>query len=243
MGLNIVATLLARIYTSVTPEHYERDSHSRMGYAFLAYAGALLSVDIFRASKMLLAWFSGTRSPDALAHALLGEQPNEYKAVLHDEPTDSLEAEEGYWSPSAVPDYVRREPSRRDTSESVRSDDTLHDSHGNVGYHPGHSSPLVAKPTYPLGEADAPSRWNVVRKYGHIFALRLLLFMVRQVAAAHDVRLISVQGWAELLTGIVVYTGTCKQSYINGACDTVYCLRRAFQWRTGCLAHYIKYVA
>jgi hypothetical protein len=110
---------------------------------------------------------------------------------------------------------------RRDTLDSLRSgrsDATLHDQH-NIRYslHATGSPDELDFEKYGAGETDEETprdtrvslatKLRIAAKYMHIFCLRILL----------------VFGYTQLLSGIAVYSGTCRGAYLNG-----------------CMAHLIK---
>jgi hypothetical protein len=109
---------------------------------------------------------------------------------------------------------------RRDTSDSLRSgpsDATLHDNHNDGHYirHTASSPDEVDYEKYGAARGaetrdthvSLTTKLRIAAKYLHIFCLRILL----------------VLGYMQLLSGIAVYSGTCRGAYLNG-----------------CMAHLIK---
>jgi hypothetical protein len=197
--------VIARLYEAQTLNLYEHNKHSTFGWLAAALAAALFAVDMVRLGRGLKNWISdGARLRmlgNVLAYTSKGNQDSYELLASGIEEHDAAEpADEQPHSPSAS------EGSSRD------SNDTLHDNERHVRWSstpsPSRSDFDLAKHKHPfLSTASPGSRVRKFLKYFHIFLLRLL----------------PVLGYASFILGIVVYSGKCRSTYLNG-----------------CLAHLIK---
>lgn len=222
---------------------YEGAVHGKQGYFALLFAGVLTTVDALSAMKRAYRYFSLVRSGDqefsvkkawrtvvlnksseldltgvkAYDHEYTGlvhSEPeymemdvHELKAVTEDDlntlppsPTDEGSSHGQQWA--AVQAMAMRQARHHRASEwrqSVASDGTLfHPTPSPRGSH--HSDETLHE--LPV-EAHSRSKYALAHRIGRgIFATaeRVLVFI----------------GYMNVLTGIVTYTGGCRDSYVNG---------------------------
>lgn len=202
---SILGLLSGRAYSSLSGDLYEKDAHSRLGWAIMIVAIGINVVDVARSVTRLIS--TGRMSKQREVE--LEEQLLHDGVVSEDrQPVDSDEEHYILSSPTEIPSSdlhsnwadvelhtnahsERTNPSRR-SYHSSDADGTLYDAGGS-------------------GEFDvdllSQSRW------------------IRRVAAASMLAngVLAVLGYVQTLSGIAVYSGSCRGAYING-----------------CLAHTIK---
>ncbi|KAF7355193.1 hypothetical protein MSAN_01435000 [Mycena sanguinolenta] len=200
----------------LTPNMYEGSTHAPHGYRILVVALALTFIDTLGALRRLASFlFSGKQyTCKGIARALLGREEvsgPEYIELMVEEP-EAIKEEDRRHSYDDVPESDSHRPtkdfSHGDTEQwanHVRMHSTMSD--GTLfGFGP--SSPHSEETLH--GHLDFPPQISLIRRIG------------RAVFAATE-RALVIAGFGLLLTGIVIYTGGCRQNYING-----------------CLAHLIK---
>ncbi|KIY49513.1 hypothetical protein FISHEDRAFT_58387 [Fistulina hepatica ATCC 64428] len=208
-GLVALGCASSMLYRKLTPDMYPGSSHGRHGYFVLFIACALSIVDILSICHRVYAFF---RSGDKFTfrgfwfQTILGQSDKdpiaaEYEGLVHDEPDeydetkleDDNQHEEAEWSNHAP-------SSRHRYSASVTTDHTL-------------------LPRRLSAESDDHHGFSL----GFSAAKKPLLRRVGNIAFATLERVMVFAGLAMTISGIVIYTGGCRQNYING-----------------CLAHLIK---
>ncbi|BGP16383.1 hypothetical protein JCM10213_004926 [Rhodosporidiobolus nylandii] len=207
LAASILGLFFGQAYNALTPNMYEHSSHTSWGWATVVLAIGLNVLDVARfllrftrfgaALEEKLAGFKisqSTKEDEEKVFQLGSEDEDEEEhEQLVSSPVEMEHGGNARWSPRRSAD--RADPSRRNSSFS--DSDTVFDSAG-----PEHSShPSLDKPR---------STRSRLARYGS------LLFALAQ-------RMLIVLAYIELCTGVAVWTGTCRERYLNG-----------------CLAHVIK---
>ncbi|EIW82431.1 hypothetical protein CONPUDRAFT_89851 [Coniophora puteana RWD-64-598 SS2] len=224
-GLNALGCAASGLYRKLTPDMYEGAKHASHGYVVLFLSLALSAIDITafflrlyqhirRGEKVSMKSFwrriiLGRDDDFASSSEYLGlvsEEPDEYEDVAM-KPSRAMEPlnladpmEEGHWATEH-----RTGPHHR--MQSASSERTL------FGLH----SPKDSRQSQDtLHDISAPN---------HIRPLSLFSKISKVGAIAYNLfeRGLVFAGFGMMLTGIVVYTGGCRENYVNG-----------------CLAHLIK---
>ncbi|KAK7049654.1 hypothetical protein VNI00_005685 [Paramarasmius palmivorus] len=208
------------LYRKLTPNMYEGAVHGKQGYLLLALAIALTTVDLLNVFRRIVSWI---RSGDKFQvrpfwnTVIRGEE--EVKGGIELEYTHLIAEDPEEIEPASPPPHKRvhyenddehgataqwaNEVGRHRRDYSQASEATLYghraDSHSDETLH-----------DLDGGRTSAKSKVPLLRKIGTgVFATleRVLVFWA----------------FAQVLSGIAIYTGGCRQNYVNG-----------------CLAHLIK---
>ncbi|KAJ6516033.1 hypothetical protein C8R45DRAFT_228754 [Mycena sanguinolenta] len=211
----IIACAASSVYRKLTPNMYEGSTHAPHGYRILVVALALTFIDTLDALRRLVSFLFSAKqyTCKGIARALLGREESsgpEYIGLMVEEPEGVKEQDRRH--SYDVPESDSHRPNKAfdhgDTEQwanHVRMHSTMSD--GTLfGFGP--SSPHSEETLH--GHLDFPPHISLIRRIG------------RAVFAAIE-RALVIAGFGLLLTGIVIYTGGCRQNYING-----------------CLAHLIK---
>ncbi|KAF8153570.1 hypothetical protein K438DRAFT_371426 [Mycena galopus ATCC 62051] len=199
----ILACAASSVYRKLTPDMYPGSTHATHGYRILAVALSLTLIDTLGALKSL---FTFIRSAEhytlkGIAHALLrGEDADDASAPecipLIGEEADFAEGRKENRRSYDVPDthhfHIFTSPplSNVQTSMSPISNETLPESSGRrleEILHGTHFQP----------------RFSLLRRIG-------------RAAFSVTERALLFGGFAQVLTGIVIYTGGCRRNYLNG---------------------------
>ncbi|KAJ7179263.1 cytoplasmic protein [Mycena filopes] len=211
-----LACAASSVYRKLTPDMYPNASHARHGYSVLVVALALTLVDTLGALHRIVTFARTAKHYTLLgfANALLGrEDPDskgsgaEYIGLIAEEP-DSVEDVKGhgrhsYDDPDSHSSQAFNHGNTEQWANHVRSHSMLSD--GTV-FGPGspNSDVTLHDTHFPL------PRTSLLRRIG-------------RAAFATTERALVFAGFGLFLTGIVIYTGGCRQNYLNV-----------------CLAHLIK---
>ncbi|KAI5480793.1 integral membrane protein [Pseudohyphozyma bogoriensis] len=207
----IFGTLFGSIYNAGTPNLYEGSSHSRLGWIVVLLVLALNAWDAALFALKLKRWIlSSKQSPIAPTSALatadeeqrLVEKDDEEEIDLADHrasplmssPVEMSPTEEVNWS--SVHSHGEQNRAERSQGSSTVSDDTLFDHH-----HHHNTASSLSRPA---------SLRNKLASYGsgaHMFLQRVCVLLA----------------YVQVLSGIAVFSGSCKAEYGNG-----------------CMAHTIK---
>ncbi|KAJ7368171.1 cytoplasmic protein [Mycena albidolilacea] len=210
----VVACAASSVYRKLTPDMYAGSTHANHGYRVLVVALALTFIDTLGALRRLIAFLRSANhyTLKGIAQALLGREDSdrasgpEYVGLIGEEPDrDCVEETKGTRHSYDVPDSHRTQDFSHGNTEQwanhvrTMSDGTLF----------GPSSPHSEETFHDI-HIHSPPRISLFHRIGQAVFLaveRALIFA----------------GFGLFLTGIVIYTGGCRQNYING-----------------CLAHLIK---
>ncbi|KAJ7095247.1 cytoplasmic protein [Mycena belliarum] len=210
-----LACAASSVYRKLTPDMYPNASHARHGYLVLLIALGLTVVDTFAAILRVVAFMRGAKhyTLKGLWNALVGREDAEagsgpeYIGLVAVEEPDSIENvkdhRHSYDDPRSVPTH---DFNHRDTEQWAMHVRLNSMSDGTVF---GPASPH-SEDTLHHDHSWAAPRVSLLRRVGRA------AFTTTESALV-------VAGFGLLLTGIVIYTGGCRQNYING-----------------CLAHLIK---
>ncbi|KIM90974.1 hypothetical protein PILCRDRAFT_58846 [Piloderma croceum F 1598] len=228
-GLCVLGCAASALYTKLTPNMYENQKHSQHGY-FVLFASACLSILDLVALLGRLTAYIRSRDHTKLNFyrtVILGREEiptgsdAEYAGLVVDAPEEFDEAELKVADDAIEPLHVRRQRSMSPL-ETVNLDRTVHWT--NDVHRRQHSS--ASERT--LFSAFSPTKHSdgVLDDMDIDDDVKPRLPLLRRIARGAfgtAERALVFAGYCQLLTGIVVYTGGCRQSYVNG-----------------CLAHLIK---
>ncbi|KZP04352.1 hypothetical protein FIBSPDRAFT_767567 [Athelia psychrophila] len=237
--LCIIGCAASTMYTKITPNMYEDQRHSRHGYFIILAAVCLSILDcIAIVGRMVVYFRSGDRRKSGLKgfwRSVILDREEDVVAGSPAEYTGLVAEPEEYDYPKleAIDDeteplHARRkqpllQPLQTHTSESSRR--TIHwasDIHSHE-----HSRSAASDRTFIINALSPRKQYSDDTLYesdGFSSAPQTpLLHRIRCVAFGTIERGLVVGGFMQLLSGIVVYTGGCRENYING-----------------CLAHLIK---
>ncbi|KAJ7499057.1 hypothetical protein FB451DRAFT_1204097 [Mycena latifolia] len=212
----VLACAASSVYRKLTPNMYPDASHARHGYSVLIVALCLTFIDAFSAILRMVTFVRSAKhyTLKGFWKALLGREDAEsdgtgpeYIGLVGAEELDSIEDmknhRHSYDDPRTVHTHDFNHRNTDQWANHVRSPSTMSD--GTTMYGPASPHSDVT-----LHDLHFTPRISLLRRIGHA------------AFAATEGALI-LAGFGLLLTGIVIYTGGCRQTYING-----------------CLAHLIK---
>ncbi|EKM59411.1 uncharacterized protein PHACADRAFT_249882 [Phanerochaete carnosa HHB-10118-sp] len=240
------------IYRKLTPDMYEGQTHGSQGYFVLFVAAAISALDLIALGGRLVSYIRSIRSGEESftfkscwnTVVLDREAPvrgvgAEYTGLASEEPeepedyeTVELKAREVEDDGAAEPIHVRRAQSvvPIDSTPSPRSSTEDHAQWANNA--PRHAAyPQDASSDHTMFERTHSQRGSVhsdetLQDNVHSslkFSKIAILKMIGRGTFATVERTLVFAGYFQLITGIVIYTGGCRQNYTNG-----------------CLAHLIK---
>ncbi|KAJ3723135.1 hypothetical protein C8R42DRAFT_665389 [Lentinula raphanica] len=222
-GFVLLGLAFSTAYRKLTPNMYEGQVHGKQGYVWILFALGLTTVDFLNIFRRIYLYFRSGQKFEIRSfwssvilnkEESLSSEGTEYTGLVSEDPEEMYMAElvsptsppphkHVHYDDDTVPDGptaqwakdVRRH--RRDYSQSAASETTLF---GRSHYDEEETN----------GDRHLPAKIPIPKRIGTgVFATleRILVF----------------GGFAQVLTGIVVYTGGCRENYLNG-----------------CLAHLIK---
>ncbi|KAJ7086751.1 cytoplasmic protein [Mycena epipterygia] len=208
----VLACAASSVYRKLTPDMYPNASHARHGYSVLVVALALSFIDALGAIQRIV---NVVRSEKH--YTLKGF----WKAVFGREDSDT-KGPESIGLIGAELESESNEDGKKQ-HHSYDDPDPVHDfNHGNAEQWANH---VRLNATMSDGTLFGPASPHSDETLHDIhFAPRIsLLRRIAGAAFAATERALVFAGFGLFLTGIVIYTGGCRQKYVNG-----------------CLAHLIK---
>jgi cytochrome b561 len=227
------------LYTKLTPDMYEGSTHASHGYLVLILSLCLSAVDITRFLVRLYA-FIKSRSKFALKpfwrNVVLGQNEyydvtNEYTGLDPEEPSefDVAELKPVRLAESTEPLHVRRNQPiatiHTQDLDDADDDETapwVNNSRSSQGAIHTQSERIVFEANSPQGSRHSDETLHDFKLPG-LIEPQAPLIRISQGAFATLERALVFAAFGMTLSGIVVYTGGCRESYVNG-----------------CLAHLIK---
>ncbi|KAF4619388.1 hypothetical protein D9613_005520 [Agrocybe pediades] len=222
-GFCAVGCAASGLYRKMTPNMYEGAVHRTQGYLVILLALSLSALDIIAALRRFIVFVRGPeKSFKAFWQIVIKKQESypgnaTYTGVVSDEP-EEFESAKMLRESIDLQEIGTHDAHSNDNTEQWANDVRHHQriysmaSEGTVfgsGSHsPGHSSDTFL---------DAQTRSLSLLKS------KSLLHKIGSGAFAVVERFLVIAGFTQLLLGIVIYTGGCRENYVNG-----------------CLAHLIK---
>ncbi|KAK7061601.1 hypothetical protein R3P38DRAFT_2830402 [Favolaschia claudopus] len=186
----ILACAASSVYRKLTPDMYVGSSHARHGYNILLIALGLTAIDTFDAFRRLISFLRSGKhyTLKGIAPRLLGREEN-----------DKTSGPE-YIGLMGDEDANFHRGNTEQWANHVRSHSTMSD-----GTLFGPSSPHSEATLHDvhISSSQISSKISLLRRLG-------------RAAFAATERALVFAGFAMLLTGIVIYTGGCRENYING---------------------------
>ncbi|KAG5636429.1 hypothetical protein H0H81_008104 [Sphagnurus paluster] len=212
------------LYRKLTPNMYEGAVHTKQGYLVLLLALALSAVDILALLRRIIVFFRTDKKISANAFwstAILGAHANhdrfssEYSGLVAEDPEEFDEAK---LSISSVRQSEELDPM------SEYSGDTAQWAN-NVHHHSRHyRNQSTASDGTVFGTTSPMRSFDKIHDVKDTVSSRVWLFhWIGKGFFAVLERFLVFAGFSQTLLGIVIYTGGCRENYING-----------------CLAHLIK---
>ncbi|GAA5923680.1 hypothetical protein JCM1841_004825 [Sporobolomyces salmonicolor] len=206
LATSILGLVFGQIYNGLTPPMYERSSHTSWGWITMVLAIALNIVDVARFILRFTRWgdkldakFAGLSLSEQLEkdeeEVFKLEDESEEQEALVSSPTETEVSPERRWGPLSHARFSESDVPARGHS-TFSDSDTVFDSAG------------------PDGTTRGPSKPKSTRARVRSYASAFLDFMMRMLI---------LLAWVQVCNGIAVWTGTCRDRYLNG-----------------CLAHVIK---
>jgi len=234
------------LYRKLTPDMYEGERHSSQGYGWLFFAAALSVVDTL--AIILRAWhyFVAIRRGEERFSI-----KSSWNTVIlgRDEPSVHLSTE--YTNLVAEDELEAAELKTRDIESEDSEAETLHErrnqsmqpirtifdaqEHEETAQWANNVTRHARQPSYPQSAAsertlfgprsprDSDDTLHVLRPWYATENRAWLLKKIGRAAFGTSERVLVFAGFMQFLTGIVTYTGGCRQNWVNG-----------------CLAHLIK---
>ncbi|KNZ73834.1 hypothetical protein J132_09475 [Termitomyces sp. J132] len=211
------------LYEKLTPNMYEGSAHTMQGYLTLLVALSLSTIDILTVFRRIYLFFRGGERFTIKGFwqtAILGRKNNhdryaaEY-AGLVDEPEEFEEAKISLSSPDRQSgDLDPIEEYARDTAQWAN----------NVHHHRHYRKHSTASEGTLFGSSSPSSSLDKIQEVKDVLKSKKgLLQRIGNICFAVVERFLVFAGLWQTLLGIVIYTGGCRENYVNG-----------------CLAHLIK---
>ncbi|KAF9451619.1 cytoplasmic protein [Macrolepiota fuliginosa MF-IS2] len=211
-GLSVIGCAASALYTKLTPNMYEGSVHGKHGYMVLFLAVLLSAIDILAAMRRFICY---VRSDEPKSIKLFWSQvvlnqdidrPGrgpEYTGLIVEE-SEELELHK-----------ISQESDNDDLRETAQWANDVHNHRRNYSMASDGTVFGSRSPTY--------SDVTLQEKFRRTVKSKSLIFRIGHGVFAVLERFLVVAGFAQVLTGIVIYTGGCRENYQNG-----------------CLAHLIK---
>ncbi|KAL0070890.1 hypothetical protein AAF712_002111 [Marasmius tenuissimus] len=221
---SVLGCAASGVYRKLTPDMYEGNVHGKQGYLLLLLAASLTTVDLFNIFRRVYNFFRSGEKFQLRSHwkqVILGKEDTdlgggielEYAHLVTEEPEEIVtippfpHKQVHYDSPTYEHDGTARWANevgrhRREFSHSAVSEATLY-------------------PTRSSSQSD-DTLHDTERSRYHKSKPALIRRVGSKVFAVLE-RVMVFWAYAQVLSGITVYTGGCRGSYVNG-----------------CLAHLIK---
>ncbi|KAG6837969.1 hypothetical protein H0H93_008363 [Arthromyces matolae] len=213
------------LYKKLTPNMYEGAVHSKQGYLTLLLALSLSAIDIFSIARRIVAFFRSDVKFTLKAFwqtAILGRRNDhdrfgaEYTGLVVGEAEEFEEAKLGLSSPDRVSGDL--DPIDEYTGDTAQWANNVHHHHRHYRRQSTASEGTVFGTSSPTRSSDKIQevKGALISKAGLVQRISKGIFAVVE-------RSLVFAGLWQTLLGIVIYTGGCRQNYLNG-----------------CLAHLIK---
>ncbi|KAJ8698083.1 hypothetical protein PTI98_004833 [Pleurotus ostreatus] len=227
------------LYRKMTPNMYEGAVHGRQGYFILLFAVSLSAIDILNLVRRLVTFFRSSEKFELysfwhntiLGRDLLPQSTGpEYTGLTAAEP-ESIDDEFAESKLPPSPTNVQSHHPLRRQSDSEDQGGSQHEQTARwanrVHTHRRDYSVYSAASDRTLFATRSPPSEETLQDDEPHHAIpkikERLYKRVASVAFATAERALVFAGLAQVLTGIVIYTGGCRENYVNG-----------------CLAHLIK---
>ncbi|KDQ29141.1 hypothetical protein PLEOSDRAFT_1112118 [Pleurotus ostreatus PC15] len=227
------------LYRKMTPNMYEGAVHDRQGYLILLFAVSLSAIDILNLVRRLVTFFRSSEKFELysfwhntiLGRDLLPQSTGpEYTGLTAAEPEsidDELAESKLPPSPTNVQSHhpLRRQSDSED-QEGNQHEQTARWANRVHTHRRDYSVYSAASDRTLFATRSPPSEETLQDDEPHHAIPKIkerLYKRVASVAFATAERALVFAGLAQVLTGIVIYTGGCRENYVNG-----------------CLAHLIK---
>ncbi|KAI0068920.1 hypothetical protein BV25DRAFT_63309 [Artomyces pyxidatus] len=208
------------LYRKLTPDMYEGQKHSSQGYFVIFLALVVSAVDLISAFGRLVGYAQGLRNGDTFALrtfwkvVILGQQEHqalgvgaEYANLVE----DSEELEEDMKA------HLHDDGSHTDGDETAQWAN-------NVRHHDYAETPVSERTLFGHRSRGSQHSDDTLHEHKRIVpAKESLLRRTGNIAFGTLERGLVFAGFAQFLFGVAVYTGGCRENYVNG-----------------CLAHLIK---
>ncbi|KAJ6483096.1 hypothetical protein C8R45DRAFT_1215035 [Mycena sanguinolenta] len=213
----ILAIAAASVYRKLTPNMYPGSTHASLGYGVFLVALALTFIDTLGAFQRLITFMRNEKhfTVKGIIYALLGRDSSgqdldlEYIALVGEE-GELVEGRKETQAPArhscdVSASYHVQDSGPESPEPAVNHFRTFSGTSDGTVY--GCLSPRSEET---LHDTHLPPRFPLLRRLG-------------SAAFSTTERVLVLAGFGVLLSGIVIYTGGCRQTYING-----------------CMAHLIK---
>ncbi|KAI9574531.1 hypothetical protein HD554DRAFT_2010558 [Boletus coccyginus] len=197
-ALSALGCATSSLYRKLTPDMYDGSTHSTHGYLLLLLNIALSAVDILAFFCRLYAFCTAPSKLDLRQF---------WRSVV-------LGNQDAHPSPSQYSGLVSEDPEEYDDMKPMSS----------YGHRPSLSDPVIFDADSPRSSRHSDDTLRDSTDDSILVPKQpLLLRRISQAAYATLERFLVFAAFGMVLSGVVVYTGGCRDSYING-----------------CLAHLIK---
>ncbi|KAF8640010.1 hypothetical protein AX17_001254 [Amanita inopinata Kibby_2008] len=207
-GLCALGCATSALYSKLTPNMYEGAKHAPHGWLVLCLAVFLTVIDVFAGLRRCIAYF---RSEEKLHLKTF------WQAVVLNKDVDAKAVEAEYTN------LVVQEPEEYETHETSRFNDRAQ---WSIDV-PRHNRQSSTASDGTIFDSHSPNKSedviHPIKTRNHPHSKASLLARVGNLAFSVTERILVFAGLLQLLTGIAIYTGGCRENYVNG-----------------CLAHLIK---
>lgn len=197
MICSILGTFFGKIYNSLSPDLYEGDSHSRLGWVVMVLVLALNAWDVVLFALKAKRWFVAKNS-----YAAVSEAPELESLVEKPEEEEEEERE-----------TLVRSPDRLESPINGHPEVSWKDVHSRGPWHTRGTSLSHSDDATVLDTSVVPQPARSLRArledYGKFAKDRLQMSLV-------------LFGYVELLSGIAVYSGSCRERFLNGCVSLLF---------------------
>ncbi|KAA1466252.1 hypothetical protein DENSPDRAFT_831039 [Dentipellis sp. KUC8613] len=234
--LVIIGCSASGLYTKLTPNMYEGQKHSSQSYFVIFLALIISAIDLVAGGARLVNYVKAVRAGEPVSvrafwrTVILGQDDQplglgaEYTNLVVDEPEDmeeDLKAVPVHEASESVPERNPRVPlTVRVVDPQDETANWANDVHSHEYPETPASERTLFGPRSPRGSQHSEDGIHDLKHYSPRVSL---LRRVGRIAFATLERVLVFAAFGMFLSGSVVYTGICRENYING-----------------CLAHLIK---
>lgn len=201
VATSLLSLIFGVAYKRSTPNLYEGSSHTSLGWIVMVFAVVLNALDV---ARFAFRWMPGAASAMSRLAGAAAAPPHEAQPLVFDgdehftifSPTEIADTNDGHqWSEVQMDQAERQHRHHhhhRSSSGSSDGDGTLYDSAG---------------PAQDLSKI-------IGLKFGQ--SLRGRLARSSKIAVRLSETLLIVLAYVKTLSGIAIYSGSCRSSYLNG---------------------------
>lgn len=220
---SVLGLMFGAIYNHTTPDLYEKSSHTRLGYIVVVVSLVATGLDVLRVGFRFTRWGRRAATPMAQGYSDQAESDPLVGGGRHSKDEEREEEEDDIIVSSPMTITETGEGHHWDSVPLGRQDSAHRRSHST------HSDDTLLDHTHPVRRSSLNVAKSALSSYGTL-AINL------------TEKLLVLFAYVEVISGIAVYSGSCRGAYGNGCVPSQASLARLeltlFSCR--CWAHLIK---